>query len=258
MRVTLHHMIHAVLKNVESRPAVMAFLGAVLANNEKRTQLQADEGHSARDGFMLNVLRLLQKLSQKIKLDRVDMYYPFRSDAIVAITKDTKVRYTSDEYNEWLAGEEFKAAAGAAPSDGANFQTQCWFLTLHAHHIAVMPAMQRYSRRLRAIKEFQRMVNELNATKSQWEFSQFATRNKQMQVKWTQQMKKLTQLKICYDIGLMDPQLVSGCMQFYSTVCEYLLHHMEGRPIKPGTSFMTTISPPQLKPLAGISALPEW
>lgn len=259
MRANLHQMVHGLLKNVDSRTAVMTYLGAVLSHNEKRTQIQADEGHSARDGFMLNVLVLLQKLSQKIKQDRVDLYYPFRSDAIVAIVKDTKVRLTSDEYSQWLAGEEFRTLTGGPQLvTEANFQTQCWFLTLHAHHIAIMPAIQRYSRRLRAIKEFQRLVNELNATKSQWEFTQYAARNKQMQAKWTQQMKKLTQLKMCYDIGLMDPQLVRGCMQFYSTVCEYLLHHMEGRPVKPGTPFMTTIPPPQLKPLGAFSALPEW
>lgn len=260
MRVSLHHLVHGLLKNVQSRAAVLTYLGAVLSHNEKRTQIQADEGHSARDGFMLNVLVLLQKLSQKIKLDRVDQFYPFRSDSIVAIVKDTKVRLTSDEFTEWLAGDEFKLVTGGGSSAGveANFQTQCWFLTLHAHHSAIMPAVLRYGRRLRAIKEFQRLVNELNATKTQWEFTQYATRNKQMQAKWTQQMKKLTQLKQCYDIGLMDPQLVRGCMQFYSTVCEYLLHHMEGREIKPGQPFMTTVSPPLLKPREAFSALPEW
>lgn len=91
MRVCLHQMVHGLLKNVGSRAAVLTYLGAVLSHNEKRTQIQADEGHSARDGFMLNVLVLLQKLSQKIKLDRVDQFYPFRSDAIVAIVKETKV-----------------------------------------------------------------------------------------------------------------------------------------------------------------------
>lgn len=260
MRVSLHQMVHGLLKNVASRGAVLTYLGAVLSHNEKRTQIQADEGHSARDGFMLNVLVLLQKLSQKIKLDRVDQFYPFRSNAIVAIVKDTKVRLTSDEYNEWLAGDEFNAATGggSAAVAEANFQTQCWFLTLHAHHISIMPAVQRYGRRLRAIKEFQRLVNELNAIKAQWEFSQYAARNKQMQTKWTQQIKKLTLLKQCYDIGLMDPQLVRGCMQFYSTVCDYLLHHMEGRAVKAGVPFITTIPPPQLKPLPAFSALPEW
>lgn len=260
MRVGLHQVVHGLLKNVASRGAVLTYLGAVLSHNEKRTQIQADEGHSARDGFMLNVLVLLQKLAQKIKLDRVDQFYPFRSEAIVAIVRDTKVRLTSDEYAEWVAGDEFRVVTGGGSQAAAeaNFQTQCWFLTLHAHHSAIMPAVQRYGRRLRAIKEFQRLVNELNATKGQWEFSQYAARNKQMQAKWTQQMKKLTQLKQCYDIGLMDPQLVRGCMQFYSTVCEYLLHHMEGRPVKAGTPFMTTVPPPQLKPLAAFSALPEW
>lgn len=256
MRVNLHQTVHGLLKNVDSRNAVMAYLGAVLRTNEKRTQIQADEGHSARDGFMLNVLVLLQKLSQKIKLDRVHMAYPFHAEALVHIVKDTKVRFTSDEYGEWLA--EFKASGAVGAAFESNFQTQCWFMTLHAHHIAIMPAIQRYSRRLRAIKEFQRLVNELNATKSQWEFSPYAARNKQMHAKWTQQMKKLTQLKICYDIGLLDAHLVRGCMQFYSSVCEYLLHQMEDRPIRAGQPFINTVPPPQLKPTSAFSALPEW
>lgn len=29
------------------------------------------------------------------------------------------------------------------------FQTQCWFLTLYAHHVALLPALQNHQRRIR-------------------------------------------------------------------------------------------------------------
>lgn len=224
-----------------------------LRNNEKRTQIHTDEAQLARDGFMLNVLSVLQKLSQKIKLDRLDMQYPFHWDALINVAKDTKLRFSSDECKTWLEDEFRVKYSFKVPS---NFQTQCWFLTLHAHHVAIIPAIQRYNRRLRAIKEFQRLLAELNNTKSQWEFTHFAARNKQMRTRWMQQIKKLTKSKMCYDIGLLDDNLLRRCMQFYSTACEYILYQMEGRAID--GPFMTTISPPNLKPTSEFSALPEW
>lgn len=55
---------------------------------------------------------------------------------------------------------------------------------------------------------------------------------------------------------LLDTRLVQACMFFYSTVCEFLLYQMEGRQVD--GPFITTISPPQLKPTEAFSALPEW
>lgn len=72
-----------------------------------------------------------------------------------------------------------------------NFQTHCWFLTLHAQHLAIMPAIQRYNKRLRAIKEIRRMVDELQNTRVQWENSIHAIRNKQLFDRFSQQLKKL-------------------------------------------------------------------
>lgn len=54
-----------------------------------------------------------------------------------------------------------------------------------------MPAIERYSKRLRAIKEINRMISELNNTKAQWENSPFAARNNQLYQRWTTQIKKL-------------------------------------------------------------------
>lgn len=75
--------------------------------------------------------------------------------------------------------------------NSANFHTECWFLTLQAHHIAIMPAIQRYNKRLRAIKEIHRMLDELRKTQSQWENSVHRIRNTQLIKRFSNQLKKL-------------------------------------------------------------------
>lgn len=101
MRCLLHTAFHSLLKNVESRNSVLMYVSALLKQNEKRTQLHADERTLARDGFMCNLLCVLQKLSMKIKLDRVDGMYPFHWDALINIEKETKLRFDEPEYKQW-------------------------------------------------------------------------------------------------------------------------------------------------------------
>lgn len=45
-------------------------------------------------------------------------------------------------------------------------------------------------------------------------------------------------------------------MDFYSTVCEFLLYQMESRSID--GPFITKISPPNMAPSKEFSAIPEW
>lgn len=103
MRIQLHSIFHNLLKNVESRNSVLGYFSQILGSNEKRTQFQADEKKLSRDGFMLNLMTVLQKLSVKIKLERVDPKYPFRSDSLVNIEKETKLRFDDNEYKNWVA-----------------------------------------------------------------------------------------------------------------------------------------------------------
>lgn len=103
MRNQLHTVFHNLLKNSETRNSVLTYFSQILGSNEKRTQFQADEKKLARDGFMLNLMTVLQKLSVKIKLERVDPKYPFQADALVSIEKDTKLRFDDTEYKNWVS-----------------------------------------------------------------------------------------------------------------------------------------------------------
>lgn len=248
-RSLLHKMFHAILANSNCRDVTLTYLATLLRHNEKRTQMQTEEFTLAGDGFMLNLLSVLQMLSVKIKLDTVDPMYPFHPSSFVEIKNDTRLKLTSHEVAEWQ-----KSLEKTHKWSEAKFPTQCWFLTLHCHHIALLPALQKYQRKLRALRDLQKMLDELQATEPQWKDTPFAEHNKDLIKQWKQQLKRLVKSKSCADAGLIDPVLLRRCLEFYMSVAEILL------------SLLTETSPgdplPEL-PLPRevpyrFTALPEW
>lgn len=250
MRQLMHNVFYSLLVNVNTRPKTLEYISQILRHNERRVQFASDEKLLARDGFAINLMCVLQQLSVKIKLDRIDLYYPFYKNSLVFIEQDTKLRFTEEEYKKFIESNYTNTESNV------NFQTQCWFLTLQAHHLGFMPAIQRYRQKSRAIKELQKLIDEIDRTKSHWENTPYASRNKQFRDRWLKQLKKLTRSKLCSEVCLLDPKLLNACLLFYSSVCEYLLHQMEGRAIE--GPFMSKMAPHQLQPTDAFSALPEW
>ena len=135
----------------------------VLSRNGKRRQMAVNERMVAGDGFMLNFLSVMQMLSAKVRLDKVDPTYLLtHPNSRVDIKDDTRIRMTTEEAEEWKRG--IKTAF--AP---AKFSTECWFLTLQAHHLSVLPCIRRYQRRLRALRELQKAVEELEKMEKGYE-----------------------------------------------------------------------------------------
>lgn len=97
-----HRIFHYILANPESRDACLNYLAKVLKYNEKRSQLQMEERSLAGDGFMLNLLSVLQMLSLKIKLDKMDFLYPFHPESLICIKNETRLKYTSQDVATWL------------------------------------------------------------------------------------------------------------------------------------------------------------
>ncbi|XP_067624496.1 ubiquitin conjugation factor E4 B isoform X2 [Eurosta solidaginis] len=251
MRTSMHTVFHSLLVNVNSRPKTLDYISKILRHNERRAQFACDEKLLARDGFVINLMSVLQQLSVKIKLDRIDPAFPFYKDSLISIENDTKLRFTADEYKQFIE-RDFNETL----THNANFQTQCWFLTLQAHHLGYMPAIQRYRQKARAIKELQKLIDEIDRTRSHWENTPYAKRNKQFRERWHKQLKKLTRSKMCSELCLLDPKLLSACMYFYSTVCEYLLYQIEGRAVE--GPYIAKFTVQQLKPTDAFAALPEW
>jgi ubiquitin conjugation factor E4 B len=252
VRSKLHSLFYNFLSNKDTRDTVLKYIGELLKQNAKRTQYNADERSLAQDGFMINLMAVMQKLAMKVKLDKVDQLYPFHPQSLVNIVDDTKLRFESSDYHKLV--ERLKMEI---KWEDPKFNSHCFFFTLHAHHLGIIPAISRYHKRLRAIKELQRMVDELNATKPRWENTPYERRNRQARDKWVNRIKKLTKAKNTAEIIILDPGLNRNCLIFYSSVCEYLLHQMEGRKKIEG-NFYNQISPNQLQATDEFSSLPTW
>lgn len=64
---------------------------------------QADDRLVSTDGFMLNLLWVLQQLSTKIKLETVDPTYIFHPRCRITLPNDeTRINATMEDVNEWL------------------------------------------------------------------------------------------------------------------------------------------------------------
>lgn len=249
IRTSLHKILHAVLANSNCRETTLAYLAALLKHNEKRTQIQAEEFALAGDGFMLNLLSVLQMLSVKIKLDTIDSMYPFHPNSLVDVSNETRLKLSSQEVEDWL-----KETGKTHKWTEAKFPTQCWFLTLHCHHIALLPALQKYQRKLRALRDLQKMLDELQATEAQWKDTHFAVRNKEFIKRWKQQLKRLGKSKSCADAGLIDPVLLSRALHFYASVASILLGLLTQTD---PNSALPELPLPQEVPNV-FTALPEW
>lgn len=249
VRTSLYKMFHAILQNSNCRDDILVYLSTLLRFNEKRTQIQTEEFSLAGDGFMLNLLSVLQLLSVKIKLDTIDPLYPFHPSSLVEIKNDTRLKLSSQEVAEWQKNLE-----KTHKWSEAKFPTQCWFLTLHCHHIALIPALQKYQRKLRALRDLQKMLDELQATEPQWKDSPFAEHNKDLIKQWKQQLKRLVKSKLCADAGLIDPVFLRRCLHFYISVADVLLSLLTQTP--PGSPLPEL--PLSQEITCKFTALPEW
>lgn len=191
VRKELYGIFYGIIVNRNSRENAMNFLSQALLRNEKRAQMQSNEKILSSDGFMLNLLSVLQLLSVKIKMDKIDMCYPFFSTSRVLIkSEETRLKMTTTEAEAWtlkLAKEE-KANSNTEPK----FTTECFFLTLDCHHLSIIPCIRKYTRRKRAIAEYTRIADDLQGNESSWTSNPLMThRNRYLIKRYRDQAKRL-------------------------------------------------------------------
>ncbi|KAG7477544.1 hypothetical protein MATL_G00070780 [Megalops atlanticus] len=247
-RGDLFKILHNILLNGETREAALNYMAALVNRNVKKAQMQTDDKLVSTDGFMLNFLWVLQQLSMKIKLETVDPFYIFHPKCRLSVSnEETRLKATMEELKGWLAELHDDPSRFSEPK----FPTECFFLTLHAHHLSILPGCRRYIRRLRAIRELNRTVEELKNSESQWKDSPLATRHREMLKRCKTQLKKLVRCKACADAGLLDESLLRRCLQFYSMVIQLIL-----RIVDPEYPHMTLPLNPEIP--KSFAALPEF
>ncbi|KAF3820345.1 hypothetical protein GH733_015854 [Mirounga leonina] len=236
-RQELFKILHSILLNGETREAALSYMAAV-----------TDDRLVSTDGFMLNFLWVLQQLSTKIKLETVDPTYIFHPRCRITLPNDeTRVNATMEDVNDWLA----ELYGDQPPFSEPKFPTECFFLTLHAHHLSILPSCRRYIRRLRAIRELNRTVEDLKNNESQWKDSPLATRHREMLKRCKTQLKKLVRGKACADAGLLDESFLRRCLNFYGLLIQLLLRILD--PAYPDITLPLNSDVPKV-----FAALPEF
>ncbi|XP_026280818.1 ubiquitin conjugation factor E4 B isoform X1 [Frankliniella occidentalis] len=251
IRIALAKLFHTVLLNPSCREPMMNWLAAMVKHNERRAQLQTEESALAGDGFMLNLLSVLQLLAVKIKLEKVDPLYAFHPATVVDISNATRLKFSSQDVTNWMGSLD---ASDIHTWQEPKFPTQCWFLTLHCHHLALLPTCSKYQLRLRTLRELHKLVEEMTQTEAQWKDLPYAARNKDLIRRWKQQIKKLNRSKACADTALLDEALIRRAMVFYTSVAEFLMGALTGWTA--GGPPPSIPIPQEIPPL--FAALPEW
>uniref|UniRef100_A0A8C2AEV2 Ubiquitin conjugation factor E4 B n=1 Tax=Cyprinus carpio TaxID=7962 RepID=A0A8C2AEV2_CYPCA len=247
-RGDLFKILHNILLNGETREAALSYMAALVNRNVKKAQMQTDDKLVSTDGFMMNFLWVLQQLSMKIKLDTVDALYIFHPKCRLNVsTEETRLNATMEDLKGWLAELHEDPSKFSEPK----FPTECFFLTLHAHHLSILPCCRRYIRRLRAIRDLNRTVEELKNSENQWKDSPLASRHREMLKRCKTQLKKLVRSKACADAGLLDENLLRRCLQFFSMVIQLILRMVE--PAYPGVTLPLNPEIPKC-----FAALPEF
>ncbi|XP_012975461.1 ubiquitin conjugation factor E4 B isoform X2 [Mesocricetus auratus] len=247
-RQELFKILHSILLNGETREAALSYMAAVVNANMKKAQMQADDRLVSTDGFMLNLLWVLQQLSTKIKLETVDPTYIFHPKCRITLPNDeTRINATMEDVNGWLA----ELYGDQSPFSEPKFPTECFFLTLHAHHLSILPSCRRYIRRLRAIRELNRTVEDLKNNESQWKDSPLATRHREMLKRCKTQLKKLVRCKACADAGLLDESFLRRCLNFYGLLIQLMLRVLD--PAYPDVTLPLNSEVPK-----AFAALPEF
>ncbi|KFP75349.1 Ubiquitin conjugation factor E4 B, partial [Acanthisitta chloris] len=247
-RQELFKILHSILLNGETREAALGYMAALVNANMKKAQMQTDDRLVSTDGFMLNFLWVLQQLSTKIKLETVDPMYIFHPRCRIELpTDETRVKATMEDVAAWIAELYRDPSLFSEPK----FPTECFFLTLHTHHLSILPSCRRYIRRLRAIRELNRTVEDLKNNESQWKDSPLATRHREMLKRCKTQLKKLVRCKACADAGLLDENFLRRCLNFYGMVIQLMLRILD--PAYPNIKLPLTPEVPKV-----FAALPEF
>ena len=94
-------VIHSLLRCGDTRKNTLDFLEQLLAFNTKKTQLVTDRHSCSSDGFLLNLLTILQQLCDKVKLSTVDPLYLCQHDIRVSIEQETRIACSQKQLEEW-------------------------------------------------------------------------------------------------------------------------------------------------------------
>jgi ubiquitin conjugation factor E4 B len=207
----------------EVRDKVLDWFALIVNSNHKRRAMRVDMKTVSSDGFMININTILNQLSEPFidvsfsKIDKVDIDYLRRSPRL-DVKDETKINADQEQsdayYGQKVEGEN-------------NFISECFFLTVAAHHYGTEAARNR-------LKDMDRELKHMNKQIEQFETDRHKYVNNPGQLRMFE--AALQKYKDQYDKGLaykyavqgvlMDEQAQTRSMQFMRFVTTWLLRQV--------------------------------
>ncbi|CAG0918939.1 unnamed protein product [Notodromas monacha] len=261
IRKSTYEVLRAMAIVSESRELFLRYVAAVVRANERRCQMQFDEQKLSSDGALLNFLAALQPFASKVRLPKINAAYPHAFQTLVNVQFLAKIGMDAGKYaayREMLAcglPETSTSSGGvvdlksqslaavqrasrrtgepeAPPVAGAkavltyseiNFSTHVWFLAIHAHHIALLPAIRYYLKTFRNLRNYFRLVEELTSTQDEWKNTAAARRNTNLLNSYQMHIKRLARTRMCAEVSILDENFLTQCLMFYEKLCEFMV-----------------------------------
>ncbi|CAD5121237.1 DgyrCDS9770 [Dimorphilus gyrociliatus] len=220
-RQILIDIINYLLRNAESKEMIISFLSRLLYENSKHYGIRPVESEISGQGLMLNLLFVFQKLSiGKIKFEKVDTTYILNKNCKLDLRDVSRIKMSPEELRKLKSSKSF--------DNQPKFVTECFYMTIVAHHLSLLPLWNKQKRRERAIKELTKAVNEIKRVEPKWKNTHAERQTRKQLKKLESQCDRLKKAHLCANTALTNSKQLNDSVQFYNQVSSFLSFLISG------------------------------
>eukprot|EP00873_Tetraselmis_striata_P001321 jgi/Tetstr1/421585/TSEL_012529.t1 len=259
----LHTAVHSLLKNKDTRGAMLDWMQHAISSNAERAKMRIDFQAAATHAFFCNLSVVLLKLCDPFvdpasgkAWQRLDAAYVSMGDGRVDFSGDTKLGVSSEEEAGWLERRKASLEAGGGGSGpGYHFIADCFFLTARALHIGVVKVMNESMQQGQDMHRLQRDLGELEAAQAAAPpgTPQAAMLEERVR-RYKAAVGKQNELRLCFETTLLDPALLQSVLAYYRLMAAWLMRLASPSTAAGQRPQLPLTSPPPME----FSMLPEY
>ena len=220
----LHDIVATLVRaSPEARERVLDWFALIVNSNHKRRAMRVDMTTVASDGFMINVNTILNQLCEPFmdasfsKIDRVEIDYLRRSPR-VDVKDETKINADQEESDRYYSTKV----------DGKNnFISECFFLTVAAHHYGTEAVRNKLKDMDRELKHMGKQIEQFETERHKYVNNPFQLQQYEKALqKFKDQFDKGLSYKYACQGVLLDEQSQTRSMQFMRFVTVWILRQV--------------------------------
>ncbi|KAF2142353.1 uncharacterized protein K452DRAFT_297659 [Aplosporella prunicola CBS 121167] len=246
----LFDIVNRFIRTKDARSNMLNWFAATINKNHKRRAMRVDAKQVSSDGFMNNVTVMLDRLCDPFidstfsKIDRIDINY-LRRDSRIDISDETKInadQNASDAFYKDKVGGE------------TNFITECFFLTVAAHHYGTEAANSKLTQLQKDVKWMEKELERFESERHKYAHNPAQLQLFENALKKYKDAVERSHCTILATQGVLLDETAQGrAMQFMRYVIVWLL-----RLVSPGYPQQKLMLPlPEDQPEA-FKCLPEY